>query len=40
MKQKKVFANEMKPIMDYIFNQINSTKIKNDEITITSKILK
>jgi hypothetical protein len=31
MKQKKVFANEMKPIMDYILNQINSTKIKNDE---------
>lgn len=31
MKQKKVFANEMKPIMDYIFNQINSTKIKNDD---------
>lgn len=31
MKQKKVFANEMKPIMDYILNQINSTKIKNDD---------
>ena len=31
MRQKKVYPNEMKPIMDYILNQINSTKIKNDD---------
>lgn len=31
MKEKKVYPNEIKPIMDYILDQINSTKLRNDD---------
>ena len=40
MKQKKVYPNELKPIMDYILNQINSTKVRKDDTYHKIRLIK